>query len=350
MAEMVASPQTYREGREEYSNKADYDGGSSILSTRDSFFTPSTSSSRTSAARSGASSASNYRFEHNRRYHAYRDGHYLVPNDQQEQDRMDVVHQMMYLLLDNELHLSPLKEPRRILDVGTGTGVWAIEMAFKYPNARVIGNDLSPIQVSPPPNCSFDVEDAESDWLYPTNNFDFIHTRQLLGGITNWPRFFQQAYDHIRPGGWLELQETPANPFTDTATPPPSDLPIFRVLSLLKLASLNAGRAFSDESFKSQMEEAGFVDVQETRFRIPLGPWERDSRGKEVGRYNMINFMEGLEGYSLALFTRVLGMEVEKVRELIEGAKRDGMNRKLRIYFWLVVVRGRKPEAPPAST
>lgn len=43
---------------------------------------------------------------------------------------MDVVHQMMYLLLDNELHLSPLKEPRRILDVGTGTGIWAIEMAL----------------------------------------------------------------------------------------------------------------------------------------------------------------------------------------------------------------------------
>jgi hypothetical protein len=69
----------------------------------------------------------------------------------------------------------------------------------KYPNARVIGNDLSPIQVSPPANCSFDVEDAESDWLYPINNFDFIHTRQLLGGITNWPRFFRQAYEYAIP-------------------------------------------------------------------------------------------------------------------------------------------------------
>lgn len=348
MAESVASS-FCRGGGDEYL-KSSYDGMSSVITTGDSFFTPSTSSSCTSAQRSNTSSASNYRFEHNRRYHAYRDGNYLVPNDQQEQDRMDVVHQMMFLLLGNELHLSPLKEPRRILDVGTGTGIWAIEMAFKYPNARIIGNDLSPIQVSPPPNCTFDVEDAESDWIYPINNFDFIHTRQLLGGISNWPRFFQQAYTHIRPGGWLELQETPANPFTDTETPPPADLPIFRVFSLMKMASLSAGRALYYESFKAQMEEAGFVDIEETRVKIPLGPWERDTLGKEIGRYNMINFMEGLEGYCLALFTRVLGMGVEEVRQLLESAKRDGRNRKLRIYFWLVVVRGRKPEVPVTST
>lgn len=45
----------------------------------------SKSSSVSSAVRSNSSirsRISNYRFEHNRRYHAYRDGNWVMPNDQ----------------------------------------------------------------------------------------------------------------------------------------------------------------------------------------------------------------------------------------------------------------------------
>lgn len=39
-------------------------------------------------------------------------------------------HHIFGLLLDGELHLAPVGEnPQNILDVGTGTGIWAIEMA-----------------------------------------------------------------------------------------------------------------------------------------------------------------------------------------------------------------------------
>ena len=55
---------------------------------------------------------------------------------------------MIALLLSGELHLAPLEHPKRILDIGTGTGIWAIEMADRFPNAIVIGTDLSPTQPS----------------------------------------------------------------------------------------------------------------------------------------------------------------------------------------------------------
>jgi methylase of polypeptide subunit release factors len=36
-------------------------------------------------------------------------------------------HQLFGLTLDGNLHLAPVKNPGLVLDMGTGTGIWAIE-------------------------------------------------------------------------------------------------------------------------------------------------------------------------------------------------------------------------------
>lgn len=63
-------------------------------------------------------------------------------------DRIDLKHHVITLLCGGNLHLAPLSKPTRILDVGTGTGIWAMEMADQYPESTVIGTDLSPVQPS----------------------------------------------------------------------------------------------------------------------------------------------------------------------------------------------------------
>lgn len=59
---------------------------------------------------------------------------------------MDFEHHIFSQLLQGKLHMAPIESPQNILDLGTGTGIWAIDMADKYPSARVIGTDLSPVQ------------------------------------------------------------------------------------------------------------------------------------------------------------------------------------------------------------
>lgn len=92
-----------------------------------------------------ASSIMHYRMENGRQYHAYHDGAYWGPNDDMAKEILDFAHHMYLLTLDRKLHLAPLQHPQRILDAGTGTGIWAIDMADQYPAATVVGTDLSPI-------------------------------------------------------------------------------------------------------------------------------------------------------------------------------------------------------------
>ena len=82
---------------------------------------------QSSATTSISSSVRDYIFENNRRYHKFQEGRYLLPNDDEEQQREDMKHALVLHLCGGKLHLAPLDHPRNILDIGTGTGIWAID-------------------------------------------------------------------------------------------------------------------------------------------------------------------------------------------------------------------------------
>src|SRR6266487_3619718 len=117
-----------------------------------------------------------YYVENNRRYVP----NYFMPNDEDEQLRLQILHQVYLSMLNSKLTTVPLTNPAKILDIGTGTGEWAIGMAETYPQADVTGVDLSAIQPTTiPRNAFFEIFDAEEedDWTYPENFFDLIHFR-----------------------------------------------------------------------------------------------------------------------------------------------------------------------------
>ncbi|KLO92449.1 Uncharacterized protein LW93_12023 [Fusarium fujikuroi] len=128
------------------------------------------------------------------------------------------------LMLDGALFLAPIGDhPQRVLDLGTGTGIWAMDFADDLPSAEVLGTDLSPIQPQwTPPNCRFEVDGFEAEWLYHTP-FDFIHARELEGCISDDNWFLQQALQHLAPGGYFEMQAVAAPFLSDDGTDEKAD-------------------------------------------------------------------------------------------------------------------------------
>jgi hypothetical protein len=57
---------------------------------------------------------------------------------------------------------------------------------------------------------------------------------------------------------------------------------------------------------KKWMEDAGFINVVEKDYKFPIGKWPADTRMKELGMWFRAYFEDGMEGYAMALLTRVL--------------------------------------------
>ena len=65
-------------------------------------------------------------------------------NDEEEQDRLDMLHHIYRLILGGPLWCAPITSsggsgPSRILDLGTGTGIWCIHVADELPESLVEG-------------------------------------------------------------------------------------------------------------------------------------------------------------------------------------------------------------------
>jgi ubiquinone/menaquinone biosynthesis C-methylase UbiE len=74
------------------------------------------------------------------------------------------------------------------VDIGTGSGLWAIQVAEEYPNAKVIGTDISPVQPNEvPPNCEFQLENLLEGLSFDTGNVDFLHSRYFLSALHALP-------------------------------------------------------------------------------------------------------------------------------------------------------------------
>lgn len=126
--------------------------------------------------------------------------------------------------------------------------------------------------------------------------------------MTNWPELVRNVFNTLRPGGWYESQEHTVEISTDDGSVPEDNI-LNEWCGQLIAASDKIGKTcVVAPHIKGWMENAGLVNVVQHRFKLPIGTWPKDPLEKEIGAFNLVNMLDATEGYTMALYTRVLGV------------------------------------------
>ncbi|RBA16074.1 hypothetical protein FPRO05_11924 [Fusarium proliferatum] len=278
------------------------------------------------------SSILEYRNINGRTYHHdIGNAQYWGTNDEKQKESMDINHHVLTLVLDGALYLAPLaKDINSVVDIGTGTGT-----------------DISPIQPGwIPPNLRFDIEDCTQEWTFAPNSQDYIHFRWLVGSIVDWEQLFKEAYRCLKPGGYIESHEALSRMDCDDGSITEKSA-MHQWGKFFVEGGKKIGRSFTiveDGVQRSAMEKAGFVNLEERDFKVPIGGWPKDPRMKEIGKYAQATLEQDIEGYVLFMANTVEGWTKAEVEVYISMLRRELRQGTMHPYYRQKVVWAQKPK------
>lgn len=228
-----------------------------------------------------------------------------------------------------------------VLDVGCGTGAWAFSMAKEVFPYQVFATDLTPPEVACPTNLTLLKSNAEETWTFDTR-FGFIHGRMLTSGIHNWPRLLEQCFENLEPGGWLELldichpfgMESPTGKINTSSSV--SDFVRYGQVAE-RCWALNGLDYRATGKHVIRMQELGFLDIQETEIRWPLGTWPEDEARKHIGNLVLSNFTNFLKLAGASILQRDPTITECEARHLVEAALKDLTENCLTRKFYLTM-------------
>jgi hypothetical protein len=188
-----------------------------------------------------------------------------------------------------------------------------------------------------PANLHLHVDDIRSSiWWGLANGYtyDYIHTRMSLGIFHDFREIIQKSYNNLEPGGWMESQELYPTVYCDDGTMP-DDWPLKEWSQLQDEAAHNIlGTPLRiANKLKKWYEQAGFVEVTEEVFRIPVLEWMTDPNMKMLGCFMAWNMQQGLYGWSVNYFNRAFGWSESETRVRLARVHKCLYDKSVHAYY-----------------
>jgi SAM-dependent methyltransferase len=268
----------------------------------------------------------------------------------------DLQHQIWLKTLKGQLFTAPIEHGSTcsssqtfdVLDVGCGSGSWAIDLALKYPHLRILGVDITPPKLPEDAqltNITFLKADVEEHWDFAANvKFGYIHGRMLQSGIHDWPALLQKCWEHLAFDGWLELIDV-EHPFRSDSLAGESltALPFVKFGYAAEKAWNSNGLDYRATSkHMKRLETLGFQNVSGRSLRWPLGPWDKtEDEHSSAGDIILANFSRFIAAAGTSILRSgkpregYVPMSEESAQQLLRETTNDlEMNWKVRKY-WL---------------
>ena len=217
-------------------------------------------------------------------------------------------------------------------------------MGDEYPEAEVVGIDMSPIQPSwVPANVRFIVDDAEQPWVTDPETYDYVHIRNMASAVKNWDSLMAQALTALKPGGWIEIQDLNWLLRCDDDTMGP-DYSLTQMTKYMGQALSNFGiKLHTPDDNPERLKIAGFVDIRHKIDKVLVGTWPRDPNIKMIGLYNRSTMYDGLHGITMGPLTRGLKWTPNEVEAFLVSVRKDLMDSRVHSYVHLHTLCGQKP-------
>jgi len=174
-----------------------------------------------------------------------------------------------------------------------------------------------------------------------SNSKDFVFSRLLIYGITDWPGYVGDIFDVLKPGGWVEIGDYVKDVFYPNREIVPREewewLRLERLGGALQGFDMDVGL-----NVKKYMEDAGFVDIQRKVFRIPF--WRIPGAASESLVEHKIGDKWGLYWHMYPKMVAPLNLSQKKIDALRKDMRRDLQEEEGKEQIFCITI-GRKPGA-----
>jgi len=250
---------------------------------------------------------------------------YIHGTESSEQERLSRLNELTNRQFTEFLEL---EETSSVLEVGSGLGILASEVARLVPRGEVFGVEYSPEQLSKAessrPNLRFVRGDAHA-LDFEDARFDVVYCRYVLEHLADPPRALREMWRVLKPGGKVFLQEN--NILVSMLHP---ECPRFETLwrQFAVLQERLGGDALIGKKLLPLLKAAGFREIV---LSIQPEVHHSGSRGFLPWVENLVGNVEGavkeLRAHALAT-----GEEVGRaVAELREWSRRDDASA---FFYW----------------